>query len=363
MKKLMMISALLSGWIGCTHFGTSDETHTVSGIVENKNGPLAGATVTIDNSSGLSNSTDQNGHYQIDKVPKGSHAITARYTLVGGAFVQTVDTVDLVSDTVLTPMVLPNPVTLYTDYSASETSLTMRWTPTTAIDFREYKVYALDMPGLDENTGSLVYVSVNPLDTVFTHTNLLSSKTYYYRVYLMNSYGRMGGSNLLGAKTLSMNLIGNGGFETYDSLSLSMPHWTMLWDFGTAETLDTTVKKEGRQSLRIRTDLLPGGQCWFRNRIDGINKKQTYVFRFWLKTDSIPAGITVGIGPEDPTGISYPNGYVTCPNTKSDWKEYGFDVSFTNSNDPAPIYLFVFPSKSDSVGLYWLDKISLLPKQ
>jgi len=65
-----------------------------------------------------------------------------------------------------------------------------------ADDFREYKLYRHSTSGFDESTGELLHISTFRNDTSFTDS-IPHSSTYYYRLYQMNEYGRLGGSNIV----------------------------------------------------------------------------------------------------------------------------------------------------------------------
>jgi len=74
-------------------------------------------------------------------------------------------------------------------------------------NFYEYKIYRHYHTGLDENTGTLIHVSTSADDTIFNDIGtdleygLTPATTYYYRVYINNNFGRLGGSNIIGVTT------------------------------------------------------------------------------------------------------------------------------------------------------------------
>ena len=89
----------------------------------------------------------------------------------------------------------------------------LRWSLANGPEFREYKVYRRDNPGLDEDTGELIFVSTSIKDTTFVDTPSSTATIYYYRVYVLSAYGKLGGSNLVNTEVPSKNLIQNPGFE------------------------------------------------------------------------------------------------------------------------------------------------------
>ena len=131
---------------------------------------------------------------------------------------------------------------------SSNGMVALSWLRTDAADFREYKVYRRDSPGIDEIAGELIFVSTARNDATFVDTDALAGTRYYYRVYVMNDSGRLGGSNIVSADVTTDNLIPDGGFESADWLS----DWQVISNpVGGTASRDTSVAYAGTASLHL----------------------------------------------------------------------------------------------------------------
>ena len=107
-------------------------------------------------------------------------------------------------------LLLPVPVKLLEPESVSSTSIKLNWNRCNADDFREYKIYIHHTNALDESSGTLLHIATDVNDTTLSikegdfwwaGTTLTPNSTYYFRVFVMNSHGRMSGSNILDVTT------------------------------------------------------------------------------------------------------------------------------------------------------------------
>jgi len=114
------------------------------------------------------------------------------------------------SDFDLEEMLLPVPVRLLEPTEITSHSIKLSWNKCLASDFREYKIYIHNSSALDENSGTLLHVTTNINDTILTvnkgdfwwgGSTLTPNTSYYFRIFVMNSYGRMSGSNIMEATT------------------------------------------------------------------------------------------------------------------------------------------------------------------
>lgn len=190
---------------------------------------MVDAQVSLDKLQNYSTITDETGSFEISKVPKGNYKLTIYKNLPEGNFTEINKNVAVNDDLTLSELLLPKAVFLYPLTNVTSSSMEISWSPTDAADFREYKIYRHTTPGLDETTGLLIYVSTSVRDTTFNDTELFESTTYYYRVYVMNEFGRLGGSNISSTKTLNKNLFRNGDFESFDS-SNRPEYWSTTTD-------------------------------------------------------------------------------------------------------------------------------------
>lgn len=222
-RSVVLVGALLpacsSGPLngGTTNGGTTTG-YRVSGEITFVGAPASGAVVDIDGSGVWTATTDALGRFAIDAVPGGSHTLDASHSNDDGSFSERQASLQVTNDVVVNSLVLPQPLTLAPPVSSSGT-VTLSWMPTDAADFREYKVYRRDSPGIDETAGELIFVSTARADASFVDTGALAGTRYYYRVYVMNDSGRLGGSNIVSADVTVDNLIPDGGFESADALS------------------------------------------------------------------------------------------------------------------------------------------------
>lgn len=87
---------------------------------------------------------------------------------------------------VLDPLISPSPQELLLSWSQSSD----------AARFQLYRIYRAEAVGVDTSrTRSLVEESNNRTNTTFTDSNLDPSKTYYYRVYVVDPFGNQVSSN------------------------------------------------------------------------------------------------------------------------------------------------------------------------
>lgn len=94
---------------------------------------------------------------------------------------------------------LPDPVTLNdSDIQRNVVSneVTLSWNKYQGTDFREYKLYQHSSSGLDETTGELLHVATTANDMLFATTLPHSSETYF-RVFVRDNFGLLGGSNIV----------------------------------------------------------------------------------------------------------------------------------------------------------------------
>lgn len=167
----------------------------LSGQVLSARGPVPDAVVTL--GSGLQTRTDETGHFTLSGVESGAHTLHLRYE-EDGAAVEDQREVNVDGDVRLDPLTLPVPVELTAqggERKLDETMVVLQWTQAFARGFREYKVYRHTTSGLDESTGTLIHVSTTREATSFASPEAPGTK-YFYRVFVMNDLGRLGGSNL-----------------------------------------------------------------------------------------------------------------------------------------------------------------------
>ncbi len=219
----------------------------ISGKITNSLNPVSNAIVSVDSSSNWKTTTNHNGEFQIDGVTSGKHLLKYSYKDTDSSYVEDGEDITVNEDIILNNLKLPIPPQMGEPTEVETNSILLKWNLTDATDFREYKLYRKNSPGLDETSGELVYVSTSRSDTLFYDSELTSGETYYYRVYILNEFGSLGGSNIVNVKTATGNIIPNGDFENANSLD----NWQINRGSGSNyyTVLTDTQKAEGNYSL------------------------------------------------------------------------------------------------------------------
>jgi hypothetical protein len=228
-----------------------EQGFSLSGVVLQDGAPAGGAKVQIDDVGDLAATSDPSGHFEIGNVGEGEHHLSVTLGDSEHANVERHYDVSVSEDLVLDPITLPTPVILEHAEAVEEGGITISWAATDAEDFREYKLYRLDGAGLDESTGELVYVSTEIDATSFVDTDVLPGLEYYYRVFVMNDTGRLGGSNIVSQEALNPNLVVNGDFEELDAAGFAAG-WARYGNPVAAIT-SSTQAMSGEASIRLDT--------------------------------------------------------------------------------------------------------------
>jgi hypothetical protein len=245
--------AALAGCGGNMHSERGADTgaptgYRVSGQIQRAGAPLAGLSVSVDDVLNWTVVTDAGGNFSIDNVTAGAHGLAVSQQNADGSFSERRNALQVAGDLTLGALQLPQPLALAPPVALPGTNkIEVSWQATDATDFREYKLYRRDSPGIDEKAGELIFVSTVRGETRFVDTALLAGKTYYYRAYVMNELGRLGGSNIVSLKVEVDNLIADGDFESETALS----HWEVTSFQGGTTTLDRTMGHGGSASLHM----------------------------------------------------------------------------------------------------------------
>ena len=242
---------------------------TVSGQVYYLGEPIEDVAVSIDDQYNWTVQTDADGFFNISSVSSGEHQLNMKKNLIGlqntandtSGFTEKTINISVHEDLELSYLKLPKAVLLHEPTDVTESRAFISWSPTDDEEFREYKLFRHHSSGLDETTGTLVHVSTFLSDTSFSDEQLDPFQNYYYRVYVMNEYGRIGGSNIVSLQTLNSQLISNGGFE---ELSGGVPmDWQLIPNSGDPENyiqIDPNNAFEGNNSLQFHHAESTG--CW-----------------------------------------------------------------------------------------------------
>jgi len=320
MKTYKILIVVLLFFIGCSEI-INEETssYKISGNLVQNGNPLPNAIVIVDDKLNWKTESGLDGSFEINDVSEGNHTLKVSYVNNNGSFVEMNQDVAVNQDIFFDALILPTGTILNAPYNVTSSSMSLSWNKTDALDFREYKLYRHTTSGLDETTGTLVHVATSVLDTLFTDTELQPFKKYYFRVYVMNEYGRLGGSNIVSDTTYQINLIWNGDFELEEDLLNWWSHFV-----GIEYQFDETIKKNGNFSLFLHADttIIPstntvtgaGLYKYFNSSEIELEVGRTYKVSGWIKTEGethngygfggyIPLG-----GPENQAAVYFSQG-------------------------------------------------------
>jgi hypothetical protein len=291
MKYYMSLLFLLVVFISCSEDSvSSNELFEVSGILVQDGTPLSSAKVVIDNKVNWEVLSKSDGSFTINNVSKGDHNLAISHYNNDGSYIELNREIAVYDNLYLDALVLPNSIYLFSPYEINHNSMKISWAKSDASDFREYKLFRHSSSGLDETTGELIHVATSISDTTFLNEDLDQFTEYFYRVYVMNNYGRLGGSNIVSATTEKHNLIWNGDFELQEDL-------TSWW--GATQGLEIEItnseKVNGDYSLFFNADTLlmsnsntvPGAYLIKHfNAIEiSLEVGRTYKLSGWIKTE------------------------------------------------------------------------------
>ena len=364
LRTRLLLLAMLAYLGGCSEQGTGPSTSgfNVEGVVLNARGPMPNVSVDIDRVLNWTTTTDANGHFKITGVTQGAHAMTVAKSNPDGSFSERKSNLVVTSDLTFQSLVLPTPVTLENPTDVQTSQVRLMWHPSDAADFREYKLYRKGDQGLDETTGELAYVATSRTDTTFVDTRVLAGETYYYRVFVMNDLGRLGGSNLVSAVAKIENLIPDGGFEVPTSLAAHWEYQAYRQDMSV--TLDSTVSHAGKSSLHVHFTWNPQGSAVAVKLLDMLTLRTStpYELSFYMKvkgqrnnTDDLFVNLF--------QGQNYIGGLTIVANNDHnnqtvdvDWAQWKLNFSVAEGS---PVSI-TFIANNENV---WLDDVTLVPLQ
>ncbi len=372
MKKNLssLVFILISLLTSCSNDDdNSDSTIKISGFIKSiNNTPEENVKVSISNFENLTTSTDSEGYFQIEGITKGEHDLMIYKDNIDSnskVFVQKIFKVSTNSDTELESLTLPNPVILDIPTEITASSALINWNNSSSDGFREYKLYRHNSSGLDETTGTLVHVSTDINETNFLDTNLNNSETYYYRVYVLDEFGQIGGSNIINFETNNVQIIKNGSFE---NVSNEDPlHWNLIPnDLNSPEnsiSIDNTQSTEGSNSLKFRNADVNGCfEQWIEQDIDNniLVKGATYKLIFDYKSDFIlPNNNSVSLiirnaGGDLDEWLYMDVDFFDDGQWRNNIFEFTLPSEFSNNNIDIDIHFCIAPT-----GYWWLDNISM----
>ena len=218
MKNKLIISLLLFVLISCDSKDiTIQDGYTLKGNLKSLTENVSNVSVLLDGATVYQTTTDSEGNFEIKKIEKGMYSLSYKQTQSDSSFTSNYMNVKITNDTTLINLELPRPVLIYSSKNITSSTVEISWSQCNSQGFYEYKIFRKEDTGLDETTGKLVHISTEANDTTFTDSDLKESTKYYYRVYVMNNYGKLGGSKISSCETLKGNYVTNGSFEEFDT--------------------------------------------------------------------------------------------------------------------------------------------------
>jgi len=206
--NILTFLLVLSLIISCQKEDKYSGIYDIKGKVVFDNGQIATNSDIFINSE-WKTTTDNAGNFNINNVDAGNYKLKAANSDSSGYSEIEIE-IDLTSDLDLDELLLPNPITLLNPIDITSHSLKLIWNRSMSDDYREYKIYIHNSSALDETTGTLLHIATDKNDTILDvnegdfwwgGSTLSPNTTYYFRVFVMNSYGRMSGSNIIEATT------------------------------------------------------------------------------------------------------------------------------------------------------------------
>jgi hypothetical protein len=375
MKKyiVLLVTILLLTIMGCKENSTEPTgNYSVSGKIMQEGKPLPNASVSLDKRIDLTAQTNSDGEFSIDNVPKGEYTLSVEKTNSDGSFISKSSELSVTDDIFIQSLLLPKGVKMLEPTEVSANSMHLSWTSTDANDFREYKLYRHTSSGLDENTGTLVHVSTAISDTQFVDDDINPLTTYYYRVYIMNEYARLGGSNIVNSTSLNKNIIQNGSFE---KVSSTFPDNWNTWGTQGKFLSNSENAQEGMKSIKVALSLDDWGvNSWgLYQQINPNDFEQgkTYKISFWCKTDSleeyesISCRFTKNNYWDGNEVIASLYSFVEGPRTASDWQYFSFTLTIP-SETPSNYFLTFDLIRAGTMGytfdlpmISWIDNVNI----
>jgi len=212
--------------VSCNENNDLASQFNVKGNLSSNNVNIENASVSLDGVKSYQTTTDSKGFFEIKNIERGMYTLSYSKELPDGSTTGNRFNIKVSSDTTMSNLELPSPVILYPPQKIMAESAEISWSSFKSNDFYEYKVFRKEDSGLDETTGKLVHVSTDMNDTVFIDKTLTENSHYYYRVYVMNNFGKMGGSKLVDIQTIRGNYVLNGSFES--SIDSIATDWTYI---------------------------------------------------------------------------------------------------------------------------------------
>lgn len=271
----------------CFQACQSDATEGIPGLtgtVTSLGEPVPNASVTLVNDViNHSTTTGADGKFSFTDIEKGEYILTVKAEDETSKFIQYQKNVSVLNEISQENIQLPEGVTLLEPSTVTDHSVELKWTKSEISNFLEYKLYRHSTSGLDETSGELIHVATNANDTVFTDLEIRDSETYFYRVFVRNTFGLYGGSNIIEVSTSVGNYVQNGDFEA------GLEDWELYSPGPCAAIAEDITSPAGSKVLELNMDV-PSEANVSSELLQYISQNkfiagETYVMSFWAKAD------------------------------------------------------------------------------
>ena len=257
-------------------------------------------------------------------------------------------------------------VVLYDLVNLGDNKIQACWAPSKSSVFREYKLYRGETSGLDESTGTLIHVATERNDTLFVDRDTTPNTTFYYRVFIVYKDGKLIGSNLQNIKTDVVNLLRNGSFENFNSVTGEFPFWTNYVNSGGQIVAETQSPWEGESSLKWEITADGNGGEFFLIQ-HGLATKDifaghTYELTGWFKYRSSEQGevsftyILRGQDMEPDISNGWDN---THPSQSDEWEQFRFEFAIPEDASAASYMLYLSLITWAGDVMFWVDDVKL----
>ena len=284
--NLFSILAILIFLLGCQEEELKTDFN-VSGYLKSDGKPLVNASVDIDGLEQYKTSTNTDGYFIIENIPAGTYSLNTKMSSNNKSYIQrSYDIVLENNDIDFDSLILPNPVLIDTILLDSLTNIaTIIWNKSKAEDFREYKLYSHTTSGLDESTGLLEHVTIDINDTSKSiQIENLTEK--YFRVFVLNEYGQLGGSNIISISSVNKNIVLGGNFNSLEDLN--------YWSISGNIKIDSVFPYDGAGCLLLTSELDTLGMSKTEPEIDNVTlneisidlaleEDRDYTLSFWYR--------------------------------------------------------------------------------
>ena len=351
--------------ISCEKSSDNNPTFTVSGFTTYNGKKLEAVEVSIDDKSNLTVLSDQNGFFTISGIDQGEHSLkmtrifqaNQSSNIESNSYSEKTFEIEVNQDIELNDLKLPRAVNLFTPNLISESSTILEWSKTDDEEFREYKLYRHNSSGLDESTGTLLHVATILTDTTFTDNGLSPLTEYFYRIYVLDDFGKIGGSNIVNIETSNAVLIKNSGFEELEN---GKPlFWDLLGSISSSNEIvvDSSNSYEGENSIKV-TALDAQAVTNLGYNIDGnlLVSDTEYELSFYY-TSSLNSNLDLVFSEEFRSPPVFNTAYKETPIT-SNWTKFSYVFSTPSNFNNGDVYIRFDFHNFDSVMLN-IDNVTL----